>query len=227
MGIQNNIAKFSALLTPYHARLIAVSKTHPVTRINEAYAAGQRLFGENKVQEMVDKQPQLPADVEWHLIGHLQRNKVKYIAPFVALIHAVDSLRLLEEINKQGEKCGRLIPCLLQVYIASEETKFGLDPAEVPPLVTSPELAAMKHVRIDGLMGMASLTDNQDQVRREFRTLKNLFEDLRKLPLPPQVQMKELSMGMSSDYTIALEEGSTLVRVGTAIFGEREYPTNP
>lgn len=227
MGIQNNIAKFSALLTPYHARLIAVSKTHPVTRINEAYAAGQRLFGENKVQEMVDKQPQLPADVEWHLIGHLQRNKVKYIAPFVALIHAVDSLRLLEEINKQGEKCGRLIPCLLQVYIASEETKFGLDPAEVPPLVTSPGLAAMKHVRIDGLMGMASLTDNQDQVRREFRTLKNLFEDLRKLPLPPQVQMKELSMGMSSDYTIALEEGSTLVRVGTAIFGEREYPTNP
>lgn len=222
MGIQNNIAKFSALLAPYHARLIAVSKTHPVVRINEAYAAGQRLFGENKVQEMVDKQPQLPADVEWHLIGHLQRNKVKYIAPFVALIHAVDSLRLLEEINRQGEKCGRVIPCLLQVFIATEETKFGLDPAEVRQLVTSPELAAMKHVRIDGLMGMASLTDKQDQVRREFRTLKNLFEELKGMPLPPNAQMKELSMGMSSDYTIALEEGGTLVRIGTAIFGERE-----
>lgn len=224
MGIQNNIAKFSALLAPYHARLIAVSKTHPVARINEAYAAGQRLFGENKVQEMVDKQPQLPADVEWHLIGHLQRNKVKYIAPFVALIHAVDSLRLLEEINKQGEKCGRVIPCLLQVFIATEETKFGLDPAEVRQLVTSPELATMKHVRINGLMGMASLTDKAEQVRREFRTLKDLFEELKGMPLPPNAQMKELSMGMSSDYTIALEEGSTLVRIGTAIFGEREYP---
>jgi hypothetical protein len=225
MGIQNNIAKFHALLAPYGARLICVSKTHPVGKIQEAYEAGQRLFGENKVQEMVDKQSGLPADVEWHLIGHLQRNKVKYIAPFVALIHAVDSLRLLEEINKQGEKCGRIIPCLLQVYIASEETKFGLDPSEVRQLMNSKEVAAMKNVRIDGLMGMASLTEDKEQVRKEFHTLKSLFEELKGSALPLNAVMKELSMGMSSDYEIALQEGSTLVRIGTAIFGEREYPT--
>ncbi|MBL7852166.1 MAG: YggS family pyridoxal phosphate-dependent enzyme [Cyclobacteriaceae bacterium] len=223
MGIQNNIAKFQALLNPYGARLIAVSKTHPVGKIQEAYEAGQRLFGENKVQEMVDKQPQLPGDIEWHLIGHLQRNKVKYIAPFVTLIHAVDSLRLLEEINKQGAKFTRIIPCLLQVYIATEETKFGLDPTEVRQLVTSPELAGMKNVRVDGLMGMASLTANTQQVQKEFHSLKALFEELKVSALPANAQMKELSMGMSSDYEIALKEGSTLVRIGTAIFGEREY----
>jgi pyridoxal phosphate enzyme (YggS family) len=224
MGIQNNIANFHALLAPYGARLICVSKTHPVEKIRQAYDAGQRLFGENKVQEMVEKQSQLPGDTEWHLIGHLQRNKVKYIAPFVALIHAVDSLRLLEEIDKQGAKCGRIVPCLLQVYIATEETKFGLDTDEVRRLMASPELAGMRNVHVAGLMGMASLTADKQQVQKEFHTLKTLFEELKKTPLPPNVQMKELSMGMSSDYEIALQEGSTLVRVGTAIFGEREYP---
>lgn len=222
MVIKNNIAKFSALLQPYGARLIAVSKTHPVEAIREAYDAGQRIFGENKVQELVDKQPKLPSDVEWHLIGHLQRNKVKYIAPFVSLIHAVDSLRLLEEINKQGERCGRVIHCLLQVYIATEDTKFGLTPSEVRELLSTGQVNSLHHVRIDGLMGMASLTANQDQVRKEFRTLKHLFDELQGESLPANVFMKELSMGMSSDYGIALEEGSTLVRIGTAIFGERQ-----
>jgi len=221
MGIQNNITKFSALLAPRGARLVAVSKTHPVPVIREAYNAGQRVFGENKVQELVEKHPHLPTDIEWHLIGHLQRNKVKYIAPFVSLIHAVDSLRLLEEINKQAEKCGRVIPCLLQVFIATEETKFGLSPDEIRSLLKAPELAAMKNIRIDGLMGMASFTGNTGQVRSEFKALRNLFEELKQSNLPLNVQMKELSMGMSSDYEIALEEGSTLVRVGTAIFGER------
>lgn len=222
MVIKNNIAKFSALLQPYGARLIAVSKTHPVEAIREAYDAGQRIFGENKVQELVDKQPKLPSDVEWHLIGHLQRNKVKYIAPFVSLIHAVDSLRLLEEINKQGERCGRVIHCLLQVYIATEDTKFGLTPSEVRELLSTGQVNSLHHVRIDGLMGMASLTANQDQVRKEFRTLKHLFDELQGESLHANVFMKELSMGMSSDYAIALEEGSTLVRIGTAIFGERQ-----
>jgi len=221
MGINNNIAKFSSLMEARGARLVAVSKTHPVEKIRDAYDAGQRLFGENKVQEMVDKQPQLPGDIGWHLIGHLQRNKVKYIAPFVTLIHAVDSFRLLEEIDKQGAKCGRTLHCLLQVYIAVEETKFGLDPDEVVDLVQHVE--PLKHVRIDGLMGMASLTDDTDKIRSEFKTLKSLFEKLKASSLPANVSMKELSMGMSSDYDIALDEGSTLVRIGTAIFGEREY----
>jgi pyridoxal phosphate enzyme (YggS family) len=222
MVIKNNIAKFSALLVPYSARLIAVSKTHPVEKIQEAYESGQRLFGENKVQEMVAKQPLLPADIEWHLIGHLQRNKVKYIAPFVSLIHSVDSLRLLEEINKQGALCNRVIHCLLQVFIADEETKFGFDAGEVMPLLQSPQLPSMSHIQIDGLMGMASLTDNREQIRSEFRSLKMLMETINQLPLPANVRMKELSMGMSSDFTMALEEGSTLVRIGTAIFGHRE-----
>lgn len=224
MGIGNNIGKFSAHLAASGARLVAVSKTHPVEKIREAYDSGQRLFGENKVQELIDKQPHLPSDIEWHLIGHLQRNKVKYAAPFVALIHAVDSLRLLEEIDKQGAKCGRTIHCLLQVYIASEETKFGLDPKEVRQLIFHSHLEQFTHVAIDGLMGMASLTDDMTQVRSEFQTLKRLFEELKSAALPPNVTMKELSMGMSSDYAIALAEGSTLVRIGTAIFGEREYP---
>lgn len=208
-------------MAPYGARLVAVSKTHPVSVIREAYAAGQRLFGENKVQEMVEKQPQLPADVEWHLIGHLQRNKVKYIAPFVTLIHAVDSLRLLEEIDKQGAKCGRVIPCLLQIYIATEETKFGMDAAEVKSLMNSGNLESLRHVRIDGLMGMASLTSDMTVVQKQFHTLKQMFEELKSVDLP-NVKMKELSMGMSSDYEVALKEGSTLVRIGTAIFGERQ-----
>jgi len=227
MGIQNNIVKFSARLASRGARLVAISKTHPASAIHEAYRAGQRLFGENKVQELLDKHPALPADIEWHLVGHLQRNKVKFIAPFVALIHAVDSVRLLEEINKQGERCNRIIPCLLQVYIATEETKFGLDAAEVRSLLQSELPANLRYVRIDGLMGMASLSSDSQQVRSEFRALKKLFDELKNSSLPPNVQMKELSMGMSSDFEIALEEGSTLVRIGTAIFGERTTITNP
>ena len=221
MVIKNNIAKFSALLVPYNAKLIAVSKTHPAEKIQEAYAGGQRLFGENRVQEMQEKQPMLPSDVEWHLIGHLQRNKVKLIAPFVSLIHSADSLRLLEEINKQGEKFNRIIHCLLQVFIATEETKFGLDAREVRGLVCSSQMASLTHIQIDGLMGIASLSENKEQIRAEFRSLSTLFKELRHLPLPPNVQMRELSMGMSSDYAMALEEGSTLIRIGTAIFGER------
>lgn len=222
MGIKNNIEKFRVELKPYSARLIVVSKTHSTERIREAYQIGQRIFAENKVQEMVEKQPQLPEDTEWHLIGHLQRNKVKHLAPFVSLIHSVDGLKLLEEINKQGQKQQRVIQCLLQVYIASEETKFGLDFSELQHLIQSPEMASFKFVMIDGLMGMATLTDNQEQIGKEFRSLRKAFDGLKQQSLPPTVQMKELSMGMSADYKIALEEGSTMVRIGTAIFGNRE-----
>ena len=222
MVIKKNIEKFRGLLKPFNAQLIAVSKTHPVPKIQEAYDAGQRAFGENKAQEMVEKHGQLPDDVEWHLIGHLQRNKVRHIAPFVSLIHSVDSLRLAEEINKQGEKIDRVIHCLLQIFIASENTKFGLDRKELDQIITSPIIASFNHIMIDGLMGMASLSENQDQLRKEFGSLKALFEELKQKTLPSNIQMKELSMGMSSDYTIALEEGSTMVRVGTALFGNRD-----
>jgi pyridoxal phosphate enzyme (YggS family) len=221
MGIKNNIEKFRAALKPFGASLIAVSKTHPIEKIKEAYDAGQRAFGENRVQELQSKQPLLPADLEWHLIGHLQRNKVKYIAPFVSLIHSVDSLKLLEEINKQAEKHHRVIHCLLQVYIAREETKFGLDFRELQELIQSDEVKSFGHVSIDGLMGIASLTDNTDQVRNEFRYLKKIYDDLGHLALPENIRMRELSMGMSSDFEIALEEGSTMIRIGTAIFGAR------
>lgn len=221
MAIKNSIEKFREELKPFNARLIAVSKTHPVEVIQQAYDFGQRIFGENKVQELTEKQPKLPADIEWHLIGHLQRNKVKYVASFVALIHSVDSVRLLEEINKQGEKINRIIHCLLQVYIAKEETKFGWDVDEVKRFLTSSEPAAFRFVSIDGLMGMATLTENQGQIRNEFKSLKNLFDEIKTKSKSANVHMNELSMGMSSDYKIALEEGSTMVRVGTAIFGSR------
>ena len=202
------------------ARLIAVTKTKPVPLLLEAYDAGCRLFGENKVQEMADKQPQLPPDVQWHMIGHLQTNKVKYIAPFVALIHSVDSLKLLQEINKQAAKNERIIDCLLQIYIADEETKYGLLPDEARYLLNTPELDRLTHVRIVGLMGLATNTDDEGQVRREFRELKQLYDTLA-LIQRPNIRFSELSMGMSGDYRIALEEGSTLVRVGSAIFGAR------
>jgi len=222
MGIKDNIAKFKGELDLSGAKLIAVSKTHPVDKIREAYAAGQRIFGENKVQELTEKAPQLPAEIEWHLIGHLQRNKVKYIAPFVSLIHSVDSQKLLYEINQQGKKNGRVLRCLLQVFIAKEETKFGLDQDELTQIIQSSETAAMDNILIEGLMGMATLTENQDQVREEFRSLKKIFDGLKGQTLPNNIRMNELSMGMSSDYKIALGEGSTMVRIGTAIFGTRE-----
>ncbi|MVM37722.1 YggS family pyridoxal phosphate-dependent enzyme [Spirosoma sp. HMF3257] len=202
------------------AKLIAVTKTKPVALLREAYDAGCRRFGENKVQEMAEKQPQLPADVEWHLIGHLQSNKVKYIAPFVALIHSVDSMKLLQEINKQAAKQNRIIDCLLQIYIADEETKFGLSPEEAETILNAPELNDLRNIRLIGLMGLATNTDDEMKIRQEFHGLKQLFDKLATLH-HPQVQFRELSMGMSSDYHIALEEGSTMVRVGSAIFGNR------
>jgi len=221
--ISEILNRLNSELTPHGCRLIAVSKTQPVEKLKEAYQAGQRLFGENKVQEMTEKYAALPTDIEWHMIGHLQRNKVKYIAPFVGLIHSVDSLRLLEEINKQGEKNQRIIPCLLQVHIATEESKFGFDREEL--LTSIPQITSMKWIKIKGLMGMATFTDNQDIIRKEFKTLKKLFEEIKSMPTGENISMEELSMGMSGDYQIALEEGSTLARIGTTIFGARNYPT--
>jgi pyridoxal phosphate enzyme (YggS family) len=210
MSIKTNIETIVAGLRD-GCRLIAVSKTHPPELIREAYDAGQRIFGENKVQEMVSKYEVLPKDIQWHLIGHLQSNKVKYIAPWVSLIHSVDSARLAEEINKQGKKVGRVIPCLLQVHIAKEETKFGFDRHELFEFLN--QAAKLDHIEIRGLMGMATFTDDTEQIRHEFRELHDLFIEIG--------NMKELSMGMSSDYKIAMEEGSTMVRIGTAIFGKR------
>jgi PLP dependent protein len=208
---------------PAHCTLVAVSKTKPSDIIQEAYEAGQRDFGENKAQELAMKAEALPNDIQWHMIGHLQTNKVKYIAPFVHLIHSVDSLKVLVEINKQAQKSGRTINCLLQVHIAEEETKFGFSESEIIQLLKDDTLKTMKNIVIIGLMGMATFTENAEQVRKEFRSLKQLFERLKIEELPDTVSMKELSMGMSGDYTIALEEGSTMVRIGSALFGERQY----
>lgn len=222
MDININIQLLQTELQPKGCKLIAVSKTQPPEVILEAYQKGHLIFGENKVQELEGKYNALPKNIEWHLIGHLQRNKVKYIVPFVSLIHAVDSIRLLEEINKQGAKINRVIPCLLQVHIAREETKFGFDPAEVLKILRTGDIGSMPYVKISGLMGMATLTEKEDTIRSEFKTIKELFETLRKEKLSPNVEMRELSIGMSSDYKIAIEFGSTMVRIGTAIFGERQ-----
>ncbi len=226
MIIKSNIKELLAELLGSNAKLIAVSKTQPIEKIKEAYDAGQRLFGENKAQEMMIKHQALPHDIEWHMIGHLQTNKVKYIAPFVFLIHSVDSEKLLEEIDKQGKKAGRIIPCLLQVHIALEETKFGFSSEEIVSLLGGSALPNLKNIEIKGLMGMATFTEKKDTIREEFRSLKRLFDQLKEHELPSNASMKELSMGMSSDYKIAVEEGSTYVRIGTAIFGERNYLTN-
>lgn len=206
---------------PEHVTLIAVSKTKPVSALEEAYKAGQRHFGENKVQEMFDKYEQLPKDIQWHLIGHLQSNKVKYIAPFVHLIHSVDSLKLLSEIDKQAKKNNRVIDCLLQFHIAEEETKFGLNISEAETLLTSEEFAAMQNIRLVGVMGMASFTDNDVKVRQEFSHLKDLYVQLKHSFIANESSFKEISMGMSGDYQLAMEEGSTMVRIGSTIFGER------
>jgi hypothetical protein len=224
MSIAENFRAFEEKLAHSPARLVAVSKTQPVEVLREAYDAGCRCFGENKVQEMVAKHEALPPDVEWHLIGHLQTNKVKYIAPFVALIHSVDSLKLLQEINKQAARNNRVQDCLLQLHIAQEETKFGFSYDEAESLLHSDELSALTHVRILGLMGMASNVDDETQIRREFRGLKQFFDRMQREAARPGVSFRELSMGMSGDWTIAVEEGSTLVRVGSAIFGARKIP---
>jgi PLP dependent protein len=223
MPIKENIKEFHHFLNSRNCRLVAVTKTRSTDEILEAYAAGQRDFGENKVQELRDKQPLLPADIRWHMIGHLQSNKVKYIAPYVHLIHSVDNLRLLLEIDRQALRCGRVIDCLLQVYIAREETKYGLSEEELYALIASDEFCQARQVRVTGLMGMATFTEDMDQVRREFRYLKGLFEDLRRHRDAPNLVMRELSMGMSGDYRVAVEEGSTLVRIGTLLFGPRHY----
>ena len=220
MNIKNNLTNLRQNL-PSGCKLIAVSKTKPAQKIMEAYQEGHRQFGENKVQELVPKYEVLPKDIEWHMIGHLQSNKVKYIAPFISMIHSVDSVRLLEEINKQALRAERTIQCLLQVHIAEEETKFGFSPNEVVEFLQSGRTATLQKVKICGLMGMATLTENTNQIRREFRELKKLFDTLKSSTLTDGVEMKELSMGMSADFKIAIEEGSTMIRVGSAIFGER------
>jgi pyridoxal phosphate enzyme (YggS family) len=222
--IEQKIKNFQTKFSGTSARLIAVSKTHPPEAIQAAYAAGQRAFGENKVQEMVAKYELLPKDIEWHLIGHLQRNKVKYIAPFVHLIHSVDSFKLLREINKEGAKAGRVIPCLLQIHIAEEENKFGFDRKELLDMLDHPDFQSLQNIAIKGLMGMATFTENEEKIRREFQSLKNLSTEItEKYPNIPFLKMNELSMGMSNDFHIAIEEGATLIRVGSAIFGERDY----
>ncbi len=220
MDIKNNINLLQQALEGKKCKLIAVSKTQPAETILEAYAAGQRLFGENKVKELEKKWSALPKDIEWHFIGHLQTNKVKHIVPFVSLIHSVDSLKLLTEINKQGNSANRMIACLLQVHIAQEESKFGLSVEELMKLLET--VNDYPFVKVTGLMGMATLTDDKDQIRKEFGLLKQLFDSLKEKKFSKNIEMKELSMGMSSDYEIALEMGSTIVRVGTAIFGERK-----
>ncbi len=218
MSIKENIAEIKKEL-PGHVTLVAVSKTKPDNAILEAYEGGQRVFGENKVQEMVQKWVELPKDIEWHMIGHLQRNKVKYMAEFVSLVHGVDSFRLLKEIDKQAAKHNRVIDCLLQIHIAEEDTKFGLDENELQEIAISEEFKNLKNVRVVGLMGMATFTDDLAQIRKEFKQLKSIFEGLRNL-LP---NVSVLSMGMSGDYQIAIEEGSTMVRIGSSIFGARNY----
>jgi PLP dependent protein len=200
--------------------LVAVSKTQPVERLMALYGQGQRIFGENRVQEMLEKQAVMPPDVQWHLIGHLQTNKVKYIAPFVSLIHSVDSLRLLAEIDRQAAKAGRIIDCLLQFHVAQEETKFGLDMAEAEALLTDANYAALQHVRLCGVMGMASFTDDHAQVRRELSALRQIFEHLKTRYFTGQPAFQHLSMGMSGDWEIAVEEGSTMVRIGSLLFAD-------
>lgn len=221
MSIKNNLQHINSTL-PSHVSLIAVSKTKPSTAILEAYEAGQRAFGENKIQEMVGKYEDLPKDIEWHMIGHLQSNKVKYMAHFVHLIHGVDSFKTLKEINKQALKHNRIINCLLQLKIAKEDTKFGLPITEIETIISSNELKNLKNINIKGFMGMASFTDNEVIVRSEFRFLKNKFKILQKFKhfnFNPSI----ISMGMSSDYKTAIEEGSTMIRVGSSIFGIRNY----
>jgi pyridoxal phosphate enzyme (YggS family) len=225
MDIKANLEQVKKSFRNPACQLIAVSKTKPLLDLKAAYAAGIRDFGENKVQEIQAKQGEMPADTRWHMIGHLQSNKIKYIAPFVHLIHGVDSFKLLLEIDKQGKKIDRIIPVLLQIHIATEESKFGFDQEELEAMICSSEFANLSHVQIMGLMGMATFTEDLGQIRSEFQGLKQLFEALRKRSLPFFVDLKELSMGMSGDYQIAQEEGSTMVRIGSAIFGSRNYPT--
>ncbi len=219
MSIAQNINKIKSQL-PAHVTLVAVSKTKPVSDLMEAYQAGQRIFGENKIQEMTEKWEQMPKDIQWHMIGHVQTNKVKYMAEYVRLIHGVDSLKLLQEINKQAKKYNRVIDCLLQIHIAEEETKFGLDEEELNHILTSDDFKSLENIRIVGLMGMATFTENTTQIEKEFNHLKAIFDNYKKLNTE-HCQLNTLSMGMSGDYQLAISCGSTMVRVGSSIFGIR------
>ena len=225
MSIAENIDQIKALL-PGHVKLVAVSKTKPKELIMDAYRHGQRAFGENKVQELSAKYEELPKDIEWHFIGHLQSNKIKYIAPFVHLIHGVDSFKLLKAIDVEAKKAGRIIPVLLQFHIAEEETKFGLSIEEATDLLDSEEYKLLNNIKVWGVMGMATYTDDERQIRKEFACLKSYFETLKNNYFTGNPEFKEVSMGMSGDYLIALEEGSTIIRVGSSIFGERNYLKN-
>ncbi|HJP64415.1 MAG TPA: YggS family pyridoxal phosphate-dependent enzyme, partial [Mucilaginibacter sp.] len=221
MSIADNIKSLKNETSVINVTLIAVSKTKPNEEIMEAYDAGQRLFGENMVQELVEKYESLPKDIQWHLIGHLQSNKVKYIAPFITMIQSADSLKLLQEIDKHGQKNNRVIDCLLQVYIADEETKYGLGFDEVIELLRSEEFAALKHIRIRGMMGIATNTDNEKQIKEEFYELKTFFDGIKQSYFRKESSFDTLSMGMSSDYKIAIEQGSNMVRLGSTVFGQR------
>jgi pyridoxal phosphate enzyme (YggS family) len=224
MSIAQEIAKIQSELTPYTCKLIVVTKTRAIDELLSVHATGTLDFGENRVQEMVDKQNQLPQDIRWHQIGHLQTNKVKYIAPFIHLIHSVDSWSLLAEINKQAAKNNRIIPCLLQMYIAQEDTKFGLDKQEAINILQNPALGDLANIHIIGLMGMASYTEDTVQIQQEFKQLKEIFESFKSQQIgidSKRVEWQEISMGMSGDYLLAAQEGSTMVRVGSAIFGPR------
>jgi PLP dependent protein len=220
MSIAANLQKIKAEL-PAHVTLVAVSKTRTVEEIREAYDAGQRVFGENRVQELIAKAPQLPSDIQWHLIGHLQSNKVKFLFPFVNLVHSVDRFKLLDVINREAAKQNKILSCLLQFHIASEDTKFGMNIDEARDLLGSKEYSAMKNIRMEGIMGMASFSQDALQVSNEFRTLSQIFQQLKAEYFSDYPLFSVLSMGMSSDYLLAIEEGSTMVRIGTNIFGER------
>ncbi len=220
--LKENYEKILASLKP-GVRLIAVSKYKPVSEILAVYDLGQKCFGENKAQEMKAKQAGLPADIQWHFIGHLQTNKIKYIAPYVSLVHSIDSFPLLKEVDKAAAKCQRVIPCLLQFHIAREETKFGFQREEAEAMLDSEEFAQLKNVRIDGVMGMATFTEDKAQVRSEFVSLRQEFDYLKSRYFASEPHFKEISMGMSDDYLIAMEEGSTMVRIGSSIFGGRDY----
>jgi len=221
MAIKENLNYIKSAL-PQHVILVAVSKTKPVSDLMEAYNAGQRIFGENKIQEMADKHETMPKDIQWHMIGHVQKNKVKYMASFVALIHGVDDIKLLEEINKQALKHERIIDCLLQIKIASEDSKFGMHPDEATQLIQSEQFSKLKNIRVTGLMGMATFTEDDNKIKQEFQLLKSTFDALKPFEtfnFKPEI----ISMGMSGDYQLAIECGSNMIRVGSSIFGERNY----
>lgn len=220
MSIKDNLLQIKSQL-PENVTLVAVSKTKPVSDLMEAYNAGQRVFGENKIQEMTEKWEQMPKDIQWHMIGHVQTNKVKYMAEYVSLIHGVDSLKLLQEINKQAAKHNRIIDCLLQMYIAEEETKFGLDEKELVDILHFVQNDKLQNIKVVGLMGMATFTDNQTQIKKEFLNLKSTFDKINSLSIV-NYQLSIISMGMSGDYNLAIECGSTMVRIGSSIFGNRK-----